>query len=195
MLHAGDIVDGEKRFRGHDYEVFVHGFDEQLAYVVENYPADLPTYFISGNHCLTWFERGGADIGEAIARQRPDMTYLGQMGAYVYFGVVKVYLNHGLGGNAYALSYKSQKLVEAFSSENKPNILITGHWHSSFVSLIRNVWTLTPGSFQGQSPFLRRMAIFPVIGGYFIEIETDKHGIVRFRFEFLPCYRPKLKDY
>jgi UDP-2,3-diacylglucosamine pyrophosphatase LpxH len=104
VLHGGDVVDGEKVYRGHDYEVFAHGFDEQLEYVVKRYPNGLPTYFITGNHCLAWFERGGADIGTAIANRRPDMHYLGQLGAYVYIGKAKVYLVHGMGMPAYALS-------------------------------------------------------------------------------------------
>lgn len=195
VLHAGDIVDGEKRYRGHDYEVFLHGFDEQLDYTVKNYPRSIPTYFITGNHCLTWFERGGADIGTCLAKQREDLHYLGQMGAYVYFGHLKAYIVHGLGSPAYALSYRAQKMVEAFSSENKPNLLCIGHFHSAFQSFIRNVYAMCCGGFQGQTPFLRRMAQFPVIGGYIIEIEPDKRGIFRFKYEFLPCYRPKAHDY
>ena len=30
VLHAGDIVDGEGVYRGQDYEIYAHGFDEQL---------------------------------------------------------------------------------------------------------------------------------------------------------------------
>ena len=54
------------------------------------------------------------------------MHYLGQLGAYVYLGGIKTYIVHGMGKPAYALSYKVQKMVEAFSTENKPNLLIVG---------------------------------------------------------------------
>ena len=195
VLHAGDLVDGEGVFRGQEYETFLHGFDENVSYVVENYPNGLPTYFISGNHDVSWFVKGGADIGESVSKQRGDLIYLGQLGAYIYLNKVKVYLVHAMGSPAYALSYKVQKLVEGFSSENKPNILIVGHFHSSFQALVRNVYCMHPSSFQGQSPFLRRMAIFPVIGGYLIEMHADKHGINRFKSEFLPFYVPLKNDY
>ena len=52
-----------------------------------------------------------------------------------------------------------------------------------------------PASFQAQSPFLRRLAIFPVLGGYLIEMEVDKSGITRFKSEFLPFYKPIQHDY
>lgn len=132
---------------------------------------------------------------KAVADKRKDIHYLGQMGAYVYINKIKVYLVHGMGSPSYAISYKSQKLVEGFSSENKPNMLLVGHYHSNFVAFIRNIFVCHPGSFQGQTPMLRRLAIFPVIGGYFMEIEIDKKGLARFRFEFLPHYSPKFKDY
>jgi len=195
VLHAGDIVDGEHVYRGQQYETFLQGFDDQLGYTVENYPNGLPTYAITGNHCLSHFVRGGGDIGKAIAQQRPDFHYLGQLGAYVYINDLKVYIAHGMGSPAYALSYKVQKMIEAFSSENKPNMLIVGHWHSAFQAFIRNVFAMTPASFQGQTPFLRRMAIFPVVGGYFVEIVPDRKGIHRFKYEFLPLYKPRSHDY
>jgi predicted phosphodiesterase len=195
VLHAGDIVDGNGVYKGQEFETFLHGFDETVQYAVKNYPNGLPTYFITGNHCLSWFNKGGADIGEAIAKRRPDLIYLGQYGAYVMINKVKVYIMHPLGSPAYALSYKIQKLIEGFSSENKPNVLIVGHYHSSFQALVRNVFCMHPASFQGQSPFLRRLAIFPVIGGYIIEMGIDKKGISSFKTEFIPFYQPLQNDY
>lgn len=195
VLHAGDIVDGENVFRGQQYETFKQGFDDQLQYVAKHYPNGLPTYFITGNHDLRWFERGGSDIGKAINALRPDLHYLGQLGAFVYIGGLKVYVVHGIGHPAYALSYKAQKLVEAFSTENKPNLLIIGHFHTAFQAFIRNIYTMHPASFQGQSPFLRRMALFPIIGGYLVTISVDKKGVARFQFEFFPLYKPLQHDY
>lgn len=195
VLHAGDLVDGEHIYRGQEYETFLVGFDANVKYVVENYPSDLDTYYILGNHDLGWFNRGGSDIGLSISSARKDMIYLGQYGAYVMLNKIKVYLVHAMGSPAYALSYKIQKLVEGFSSDNKPNILIVGHYHSAFQALVRNVYCMHPASFQGQSPFLRRLAIFPVVGGYFIEMKVDKAGISQFKTEFIPFYKPLKDDY
>lgn len=195
VLHAGDILNGDNVYRGQKFENFVHGFDGQVDYVVKHYPKNLPTYFITGNHDLDFQIRGGSDVGRAISIERSDMTYLGQMGAYVYVGPMKIYLVHGMGSPAYALSYKLQKMVEAFSTENKPHMLVAGHWHSAGQFFIRNIHAMTPGSFQGQTPMLKRLAIFPVIGGYLIEVNTDKRGVASFQFEFIPLYKPKMNDY
>jgi predicted phosphodiesterase len=195
VLHAGDIVDGGRVYRAQEYETYAHGFSQQLDDVVRNYPNNLPTYFCSGNHDLSFYESGGGDICKEVAARRSDMNYLGQLGAFVYFGHLKVYLVHCLGSPPYAISYRGQKLVEAMSTENKPNLMIVGHHHQAYQFFIRNVHVLGGGSFQGQTPFLRRMAIFPVIGGYLCEVLQDRKGIARFRFEFLPCYKPKANDY
>lgn len=194
VLHAGDILNGDTVYRGQKFENFRHGFDDQVGYVVDRYPKNLPTYFITGNHDLDSFIHGGSDVGCAIASKRPDMHYLGQMGAYVYVGRIKIYIVHGMGAPAYALSYKLQKMVEAFSTENKPHMLIAGHWHSASQFFIRNIHAMTPGSFQGQTPMLKRLAIFPVIGGYLVEINTDKKGVASYKFEFIPLYKPKAND-
>lgn len=196
VLHAGDIVDGEGVYAGQSYEICAHGFDEQLEYAVVNYPNTLPTYFITGNHCLSFFEKkGGADIGKALEKQREDLHYLGQLGAFVYIGQAKVYLVHPSGAPPYAISYRGQKLVENMSTENKSNVMILGHYHQSYTFFVRNTYLIGGGGFQGQTPYLRRKAVFPVIGGYLIEIELDHKGIARFKFEFVPCYKPKSNDF
>jgi len=195
VLHAGDISDGEFVYPSQQYEVFLQGVSQQAEYIIKNYPSCLPTYFITGNHDTRAFEISGVDIGKIISDNRPDMFYLGQLGAYVYFGGVKAYLVHPLGIQAYAISYKAQKLIEAFSTENKPNLLIIGHFHQAYQLFVRNVYALGGGGFQGQTPYLRRKAVFPIIGGYYIEVLFDKRGIGTFRFEFVPMYKPKLNDY
>jgi hypothetical protein len=52
VLHCGDLVDGEKIYRGHEYELFLHGADAQRDYTIENYPsfAGIETKVILGNH-------------------------------------------------------------------------------------------------------------------------------------------------
>lgn len=49
VLHAGDVTDGIGIYRSQEFEVHKHGFSEQLEYVCEKYPSDIPTYYITGN--------------------------------------------------------------------------------------------------------------------------------------------------
>lgn len=52
VLHAGDVTDGNGRiYSGHFYELFLHSYDEQVEYVVRNYPkqSGINTYMLGGN--------------------------------------------------------------------------------------------------------------------------------------------------
>ena len=56
---------------------------------------------------------------------------------------------------AYALSYKIQKMVEAMSGGEKPNILAVGHYHKLEMFPYRNVQCFQTGTFQAQTPWMR----------------------------------------
>jgi len=174
IYHAGDVVAGWGMFFGQENEVKVYGADNQVEYVVEHYPKEtgIKTYFITGNHDLCWWNKSGIDIGEKIAAKRSDMVYLGQYQADIEINGVTTRLLHPDGGNPYALSYRSQKIAESISSGDKPHILALGHLHTSIYYVYRNIHIIQVGCFEGQSNFLMRKGINPVIGGWILEIET-----------------------
>ena len=88
----------------HTYELRAHGVEEQLEYVIEKYPckSGIKTIFITGNHDYTAIRNAGFDIGRAVAKERPDMIYLGQDVADVNYGKTKIRLFHGSKGQSYA---------------------------------------------------------------------------------------------
>lgn len=45
------------------YDLFLVGHDRQVEYVVEHYPRDLLTTFITGNHDLSYLKSVGMVIG------------------------------------------------------------------------------------------------------------------------------------
>jgi len=192
VLHAGDLLDGEKIYRGQEYELHTHGAKNQVAYAVAHYPRfdGVITYFITGNHDLSFYKRAQIDVGELIADRRPDMVYLGQEEADVLVAGVKIRLVHPSKGTAYALSYHPQRYIEALSGGQKPNILCFGHYHKSeFLPCYRNVFSLQGGCLQSQTPFMRRMGIAAHIGFWICEFCLDKDGsIIRFRAEFFAYY-------
>jgi len=51
VYHVGDLLDGEKMYRGHEYEIRHHGRDAQVDFCIRNYPhrKEITTYFITGN--------------------------------------------------------------------------------------------------------------------------------------------------
>ena len=69
---------------------------------------------------------------KSIAKERDDIKYLGADAADMKIGKLKIRLYHGVGGLAYAKSYKLQKYLDAIPIEERPDILQTGHIHQSF---------------------------------------------------------------
>jgi DNA polymerase II small subunit/DNA polymerase delta subunit B len=176
IFHAGDIIAGWGIYAGQENEVTEFGAHNQAQKVIDQYPKveGITTYFITGNHCLSFYKRSGVDVGKIIASKRPDMVYLGQYAADCEFNGIKIRLLHPDGGGAYAISYSVQKLVEKMSSGTKPHIFIVGHDHTAFYSYIRNVHCIRPGCFEGQTTFLLRKGIMPAIGGFTCEARKGK---------------------
>jgi predicted phosphodiesterase len=199
IFHAGDLVEGNGRlYRGQEYDIFAHGADAQTKYVVDHYPKveGIQTQVISGNHCMSFVSDTGYNIVQAICKERADMTYLGDYLAYVMVDTVKIALMHGHSGGSYARSYKLQKIVEQFSSENKPNFLFLGHFHSSVIlSGYRNVEAILMPCFQAQTDFETTRGLNPTVAGLIVEIQTDDSGLAKVRYEWFPVFVPKKNDF
>jgi predicted phosphodiesterase len=172
VLHAGDLIDGAKIYRGQEYEVHTHGVDAQVDYVRRNYPRNLPTYFLTGNHDYAWVKLAGVDIGTMVADD--DLRYLGALQADIEIAGIKFRLFHGEGGSSYALSYKAQKIAEQIPSAEKPNVLLCGHWHVSHYFFYRNMHIINCGAFQRQTPYLMRKGINPTIGGWVVTLRHQE---------------------
>jgi len=199
IYHSGDIFAGDgKVYRGQEYEIFIAGFDSALEYGVEHYPAQpgIKTYFITGNHDLAWYQRGGADIGHALAESRRDMIYLGQAGAYVNLtDEVKMYLHHPMGGKSYALSYKLQKFIENLTPEARPKILAAGHLHSMLYIDYLDVKAFMVPCFESQNTFLKRLGLHPVVGGWILELEVAGSFIPTIRMDDITYSEPLEQDW
>jgi hypothetical protein len=199
VYHSGDVLAGDKVYQGQTYEVFKHGFDEQLDYTVDNYPKrrGIKTSFITGNHDLDFFKHGGADIGPKIAEKRDDTEYCGKLSAIVNLAPqVSLQLLHMDGGVPYALTYKSQRIVDGLPGGEKPKIISFGHDHQRAYFFRRNVHALHAGCFEGQTFLLKRKGIMPEIGGWFCEIEVDGDGsVVAFRPEARVWFKEIPNDY
>jgi len=173
IYHAGDILAGQNVYSGQEFELHTFGADSQVAYAVRNYPniEGIRTHFILGNHCYSFFKNAGMDVGFAIAKERPDMTYLGAFYGEVMMEKIRlIHLVHPSGGMPYSISYRAQRIVTEISSGDKPRILLVGHLHTSYSFLYRNIFVFGVGCFEGQTPFLARKGINPVIGGWIIKI-------------------------
>lgn len=199
VYHTGDMDEGEQMRPGHQYECYNQGADDHVEEIVKNYPRreGMKTYFISGNHDHSLIKRAGYDIGKPIADQRDDMVYLGQSWATVNLTPnCTLELRHPLDGTAYAISYKMQKMIDAMSGGEKPNILAVGHYHKVEYLFYRNIHIYQTGCLQGQTPWMRGKQIAAMLGGWIIEAHVDEEGMItRIKHEFIPFYYAIPDDY
>jgi len=97
-------------------------------------------------------------------------------------------LYHGNDGSAYAISYKLQKLIESFTGGEKPNIVLSGHYHKAMEMFSRNVFGFECGTLCGQTRWMRGKKIQAHMGFGIIEVWKNGRGIQRLRHEFFPYY-------
>ena len=199
IYHSGDVFAGDgKVYRGQEFEIFIAGFDSALEYGAEHYPSEpgVTTYFITGNHDLSWYQRGGADIGHALEDARKDLVYLGQAGAYVNLtDEVRLYLHHPKGGKAYALSYKVQKFIENLTPEERPRILASGHLHSKLYVDYLDVKAFMVPCFEAQTTYLKALGLHPAIGGWILELEVSGPLVPTMKLTDIDYAEPIDKDW
>jgi predicted phosphodiesterase len=192
VYHAGDIVAGGHVYRGQENELKVWGLDNQAQYVADQYPKidGMKTYFITGNHDLSFLNDAGADIGIVIEKKRKDLIYLDQVESNVKLSRTAILrLWHGGGGTAYALSYKGQRLVASLESGvTKPKIILAGHYHQPVYFDYRNVHYLQGGAFERQTIWLKRLGIQPSCSAWIVECHMSDGMINRFKPELIKFF-------
>lgn len=191
VLHCGDLVDGNYTNRPEQpRQQFLHGFDEQIGYVVDMYPKvnGITTNFILGSHDETHYKNDQATAGFWIPKCRKDMIYLGQDTADININKIKITMDHPGGGSSNSVSYQLQKRIELLEAGNKPKILLAGHYHKSYAFVYRNVRGILVGSCCDVTQFQHKKGLSNAIGAYFLDIYSDKNGnIVYFEPEEILC--------
>ena len=187
FVHCGDFVDGSTRMhRDAVYNNFVHGFDAQRDYAIDVYPqTKLTTYVIAGNHDYSFMNGDGGDIVSAICKERPELSYLGQIGAYLSIGPVSMYLHHPFDAGAKTLSWKLQCWIEQVAPERKPHLVLKGNYHKAVhLPAYRNVEGFLVPSFQAQTPFEKGKSIHSTVGGLILNLTYGDEGIRRLGTEW-----------
>ncbi len=183
VLHVGDLLDGNYLNRPESpRQQFLHGFDEQVGYVVDMYPKvnGITTYFILGSHDETHYKNGQSTPDKWISRCRDDMVYLGQDSGEIEISNVKTVLDHPGGGSAQSLSYKPQKRIEILESHSKPKLLLIGHYHKSYVFSYRNVQCVLVPALCDKTQFQQKQGLSNALGAYFLDIYSDQKGNIQY---------------
>lgn len=192
VLHTGDVCEGWYTQRqGHVFELTHLGYDQQVDFALENFSKiNKDVYFITGNHTAnTFWKMAGVDIGQTLEDRLERMHYLGcQHGSIELPYGHKVEMRHPDGGTAYAISYKTQKMVEALEGGTKPAVLLIGQFHKAEYLFYRNVHCVQTATTCGQTPFMRNKGIAAHEGFWDIDMAVDKNGVTRFQPTYYPAY-------
>ena len=194
VLHVGDMTDGNYPNRPESpRQQFLHGFDEQVGYVVNMYPKidGMTTHYILGSHDETHYKNGQATIDYWLDKTRDDMHYLGQDIGEINLNKVKYVLDHPGGGSAQGLSYKPQKRIEIIESHSKPKVLLIGHYHKSYHFVYRNIQCIEVPALCSKTQFQQKQGLINSVGGYFLKVYSDKNGNIQYLQPEEIAYGPK----
>jgi hypothetical protein len=180
FFHTGDVLDGHKVYRGQEFDLHKHGWEEQSAWFEEAMPKvpGSKTYFITGNHDASFKNAAGIPVGKILSELRKDWVFLGEDQADVVIQTpsgrpFRVMLMHPGGGSSYAISYRLQKLIESLAGGSKPNLLAVGHYHKSeMLPNYRNVMGIQTGTFEAQTGFMKRGGLAAHMGGWIITVDV-----------------------
>lgn len=190
VVIAGDITEGMTQRAGHVFELTHVGFKSQLEHSVSvlSQWTDSPIYLIDGNHDRWYSTAVGAHIVPAICEQIQNAHFLGHDEGDIKIGAATIKLWHGEDGSSYAFSYRIQKLVEAFTGGEKPNVLICGHTHKAMYVFDRHVHCLSAGAVQRQSKWMRSKRHASHTGFWIAEIGLSTGGVSSFTPTWYPAY-------
>ncbi len=176
ILHSGDLSEGVSNRPEQVYDLKEVSYTGQRDYIIEKYPKGVPTYLIAGNHDYWWIKRCGADICKDISNHREDIHYLGSDCADLHIGKLKIRLFHGLGGSAYAKSYKLQKYLDSIPMEERPYLLQTGHIHQAFYMKQGNTHCFQTSCLQDMTPYERSKGFSNDKSVWWVDITMDNKG-------------------
>jgi hypothetical protein len=103
-------------------------------------------------------------------------------------------LIHPSGGSSYAISYRSQKIVEQIEGGTKPNMLLIGNYHKAeWMPSYRNVSVCQVGAFQAQTPFMLTKGLAAHVGGWIMQMtpQEEKNLCNIVQTEFIRFYSHK----
>jgi predicted phosphodiesterase len=186
---SGDITEGMSNRPGHVYELTHIGYDQQKEYAVHLLSKfNKKCYCIDGNHDRWYIKSNGAIIVKDICKETGH-EFLGHDEGDIVINNSIIKLWHGLDGSSYATSYRVQKLIEALTGGEKPNVLLCGHTHKQGYFFERHVHAISGGAMSRQSSWMRGKKLANHYGFHIIELTINNHGVARCKVEWFPFYQ------
>ena len=191
----GDIVAGGGRYGFLRYEVTETGIEDQsnkAADFFASYGDDVHWHAIAGNHCESFDV--GIDAARMIQRVMQErglssFHYYGPRAARVRLFDTRFEMWHPGGSLSYALTYKTQRYIDATNPADRPHVLLVGHFHQSITFRRGGVWACLCGTFEnGDSSFGRMLGGDVALGGWLLRWRLGADGRIA-------EWDPKFREY
>jgi predicted phosphodiesterase len=190
IVHAGDVHEGMSNRPDQVYHLQDIGSSAQMDHAERLFGmTDIPIKVIDGNHDRWGIKSSGLFMVRDLANRMPGhVEFLGSDSGYFFINGTRWMLWHGEDGSSYATSYRLQKLIEAFTGGDKPQVLLAGHTHKEISMMERNVHVVSGGALSYQSSWMKSTRKACHTGFHIIRATIRDNQIVRFSPTFYPFY-------
>ena len=176
VIVCGNISAGLKS-KMTDETNFIDDTQAQIDYIVNNYPRvdGITTYFISGKLDDTHISKK-INIGQRIASQRSDMIYLGEDVCDIDIDRVKMQVMSCQLSKTYTASYRTQQTIDAYRSEDKPDILLYGGLLQMEKYNYRDVKCISTPSVCATDKEMKAKRYANTIGAWYVTLKVKQNG-------------------
>jgi len=191
IVHTGDVTEGMSHRPGQIYELTHLGYEKQKEYAVNLFGqwTDTDIYAIDGNHDRWFIKSNGAYIVKDIDRALPNFHFIGHdEGDISLKGKGTLKLWHGEDSSSYALSYRVQKIIEAFTGGEKPSVMLCGHTHKYVKVFERNIHAISVGCIEAQTSWMRGKRLAAHVGFSIFDIYVGDSGVTKITETWYPFY-------
>lgn len=198
VYHCGDLVEGLAMRPSQEDDLYVKDGKSMIDNFVDYYPwhKNITTYCISGNHDASIYKRYRWDAVKAICESRSDFEFLGKENAIINLTPkVTMELRHPWDGSAYAMTYKGQKIIESMYTDQRPDILLLGHYHKASYMHFKGVHCIQPGCFQSQTEESKNRGVIVDVGGWIVTAHiNDDDTLAYLTTTYVPYDNRIIKD-
>lgn len=159
---------------------FIDDTQAQIDYIVANYPSykGIKTYFISGKLDDKHITNRNINIGKRIAAARADMIYLGEDICDISIDRVKMQVINSKLSKTYTTSYRTQQTIDAYRSEDKPDILLYGGLLQMEKYSYRGVKCISVPSVCATDNEMKTKRYANTIGAWYVTVKTTDKGLL-----------------
>lgn len=159
---------------------FIDDSQAQVDYIVNNYPKydGIKTYFISGKLDDKHIQTNNINIGKRISDAREDLVYLGEDICDISIDRVKMQVMNSKLTKTYTASYRTQQTVDAYRSEDKPDILLYGGLLQMEKYEYRDVNCIAVPSVCATDNEMKSKRYANTIGAWYVTVKTDEKGLL-----------------